>query len=70
MASSERTGVKNEEFTIVANIKYRKFENNLGPALQVIDLDSGEIVTTVNFKTDAKAGEVYDEAVRVAKLTS
>ena len=69
MASSERTGVKNEEFTIVANIKYRKFENNLGPALQVIDLDSGE-VTTVNFKTDAKAGEVYDEAVRVAKLTS
>ena len=70
MAEKQTTGVTNEETTTVANIQYRKFENNLGPAVEVIDLDSGEIVTTVNFKTDVKAGEVYDEAVRVAKLTS
>ena len=70
MAEQQKTGVKNEESTVVANIEYRKFENKLGPAVQVVDLDSGEVVTTVNFKTDARAGEVYDKAIRFARLTS
>ena len=55
----------------IEGILYKLFKNSNGlSVVQVIDVDSKEVVSHCIFKTEAKAGAIYDETVRAATACS
>ncbi len=59
--------VEKVEIEIINGIEYKLFSNQYGPALRVFDIESGEIVGLTNFKSEAKAGAMFDAAVAYAR---
>jgi hypothetical protein len=50
----------------IDGIEYKLFTNDLGPAIRVKDVDSGEVVTIVNYPSEEAAEEAYDTATAAA----
>ena len=66
MTAQRRNHVETE---VVEGIEYKLFTDSIGPAIMVTDLDAGEVVTKLNYKTEAIAGQMFDTAVAAAKKT-
>ena len=51
---------------IIEGVEYLCFTNEHGPALQVKDVDSGEVVTTLQYRDEQKAQDAYGTATAAA----
>jgi hypothetical protein len=55
---------------VIDGVEYKLFANKLGPAVRVKDVDSNEVVTTINYVNSTQAQAAFNEATDTARRIS